>query len=127
MTDLNPNYHEVRRQAQRAADDYQMLVRLRKVCWFNKRGFVFNLVPRLDQQFGRDLEGELIRPRITLWRDSEGALRIARGVWTDPQAAYAEHELRFPPVPPEMEARLRERFGDAVPEAPDARAIVEVL
>lgn len=55
-------YSEARKAAQEYATRLGQLVRLRRVKEYGRWVFRFNLVPRLDRQFGRDLEGELIEP-----------------------------------------------------------------
>lgn len=56
------DYNEARDKAQAYADQYKCLVRLRGVSEFGQRGYRFNMVPRTEKQFGRDLEGELVMP-----------------------------------------------------------------
>ncbi len=56
------DYGEARQAAEKLATETGQLVRLRAVKEFGRRGYCWNLVPRTDRQFGRDLEGELIEP-----------------------------------------------------------------
>ena len=65
---MEPDYHKAKLAAQKKANDLQMLVRIRAVVEFGKHGYVFNLAPSLEKQFGRDLEGELIRPQYGIAR-----------------------------------------------------------
>lgn len=57
------DYHQAAEKAQALANSSGLLLRLRKVREFGRPGFVFNFVPSdTGQHFGRDLEGELVRP-----------------------------------------------------------------
>ena len=64
MNKLYYNYTEARDAAQKLSNKLGQLIRLRSVREYGggPKGFTFNLVPRADKQFGRDLEGELITP-----------------------------------------------------------------
>ncbi len=65
MRKFRTEYHEARTAAQQTSNELKMLVRLRRVTEYGQPGYVFNLVPCLDRQFGRDLEGELFTPEET--------------------------------------------------------------
>lgn len=59
--DFYTDYHECHSAAQTHANELNVLVRLRRVTEYGKKGFRFNLVPTI-KQFGEDLKGELVTP-----------------------------------------------------------------
>ena len=77
MRKFRTDYHEARDAAQAMSNKLKMLVRLRGVTEFGRKGFIFNLVPRYNKQFGRDLEGELVQP--DKWEDAEPLLCGVKG------------------------------------------------
>ena len=59
------NYEEARIAAQDHANQTGLLLRLRKIREFGRVGYAIGFVPHQDKQFGRDSEGELVRPENT--------------------------------------------------------------
>ena len=59
---FNTDYEIARKKAQSLADTTRLLLRLKKVGGPLEQGYRWGFVPSEDKQFGRDLEGELIRP-----------------------------------------------------------------
>lgn len=61
MSRFFEDYDEARTEAQRLANATGQPVRLKRVTMLGK-GYSVRIVPRVGQQFGRDLEGELVMP-----------------------------------------------------------------
>jgi len=57
---MTRDYETARREAQEKADRTRCYVRLKRDLFGSWNSLV---VPNLDRQYGRDLEGELVRPQ----------------------------------------------------------------
>jgi len=66
------DYRVAQDEAQAKSDETGLLIRLRRTTEYGRTGYVWHFVPRVDKQFGRDLEGELVVPSSLAAAQAQG-------------------------------------------------------